>query len=311
MKSLARHLQNYLALRRSLGFKMRQADCLLRQFIRFADEQRASHLTTPLAVCWATQPTEALPVTLAGRYQILRHFALYLSTLDARTEIPPAGLLVYRKRRTPPYFYTDQQVVQLVRTARRLPSAEGLKGPTLSTLLGLVAVTGMRIGEAVALNRQDADLSQGLLTVQHPKGDRVRLIPVHASTCIMLRRFVRLRNRVCPHPRSPSFFVTETGERLNDNWVRIWFANVSRQIGLRGPTDRRGPRIHDLRHRFAIKAMLKWYRTGEDVETHLPELAMYLGHQHVSGTYWYLSATPELLQEATRRWQRGKGAQLP
>jgi integrase len=311
MKSLAQHLQDYLALRRSLGFKLRQADCLLRQFVRFAGEQRASHLTAPLAVRWATLPTQVLPVTLAGRYQIVRHFALYLSTLDARTEVPPAGLLVYRKRRTPPYFYTDQQVVRLVQAARRLPSAEGLKGPTLSTLLGLVAVTGMRIGEATALNRQDVDLSQGLLTIQHPKGDRVRLIPLHASTCIVLQRFERLRNRVCPRLRSPSFFVTETGERLNDNWVRIWFATVSRQIGLRGPTDRRGPRIHDLRHRFAIKAMLKWYRTGQDVEPHLPELATYLGHQHVSGTYWYLSATPELLQEATRRWQRGKGAPLP
>jgi integrase/recombinase XerD len=311
MKTLAEHLQDYLTLRRSLGFKLRQADCLLRQFIRFAGEQQTSHLTTQLAVRWATQPSEVLPVTLAGRYQIVRHFALYLSTLDARTEVPPAGLLVYRKRRTPPYFYTDQQVVHLVRTARRLPSAEGLKGPTLSTLLGLVAVTGMRIGEAIALDRQHVDLSQGLLTIQHAKGDRVRLIPVHASTCTMLRRFERLRYRVCPHPRSPSFFVTETGDRLNDNWVRIWFANVSRQIGLRGPTDRRGPRIHDLRHRFTIKAMLKWYRTGKDVEAHLPELATYLGHQHVSGTYWYLSATPELLQEATRRWQRGKGAQLP
>lgn len=311
MKTLAEHLQDYLALRRSLGFKLRQADCLLRQFIRFAGDRRGSHLTTQLAVRWATQPTEALPVTLAGRYQIVRHFALYLSTLDARTEVPPAGLLVHRKDRKPPYFYTDQQVVRLVRTARRFPSTEGLKGPTLSTLLGLVAVTGMRIGEAIALDRQHVDLSQGLLTIQHAKGDRVRLVAVHASTCAVLRRYERLRNRACPHPRGPSFFVTEAGDRLNDNRVRVWFAHVSRQIGLRGPTDRRGPRIHDLRHRFAIKAMLKWYRAGKDVEAHLPELAMYLGHQHVSGTYWYLSATPELLQEATRRWQSGKGAQLP
>jgi len=150
-----------------------------------------------------------------------------------------------------------------------------------------------------------------LLTIHQAKRDRVRLIPVHASTRTMLRRFERLRNRVCPRPRISSFFVSETGGRLNDNSVHIWFADVSRQIGLRGPTDRRGPRIHDLRHRFAIKAMLKWYRTGKDVEAHLPELATYLGHQHVSDTYWYLSATPELLQEATRRWQRGKGGQIP
>ena len=311
MKTLAQHLKDYLTLRRSLGFKLRATDCLLRQFVRLAANQKAAHLTTQLAVRWATQPAEALPATLAGRYQIIRHFALYLSNLDARTEVPPAGLLVYRKCRKPPYFYTDQQVVRLVRTARKLPSAKGLKGPTLSTLLGLVAATGMRIGEVIALDRQHVDLSQGLLTIHQAKRDRVRLIPVHASTRTMLRRFERLRNRVCPRPRISSFFVSETGGRLNDNSVHIWFADVSRQIGLRGPTDRRGPRIHDLRHRFAIKAMLKWYRTGKDVEAHLPELATYLGHQHVSDTYWYLSATPELLQEATRRWQRGKGGQIP
>jgi integrase len=311
MKTLARHLQDYLTLRRSLGFKLRETDSLLRQFVCFYREHKTSHLTTQLALRWATQPTTALPATLAGRYQIVRRFALYLSTVDIRTEVPPAGLLVYRKQRKPPYFYTDQQVVRLVRTARKLPSATGLKGPTLSTLLGLVAVTGMRIGEAVNLGRQHVDLSQGLLTIHHAKKDRVRLISLHTSTCTMLRRFERLRNRLCPHSRSSTFFVSETGERLNDNWVRIWFAHVSRQIGLRGPTDRRGPRIHDLRHRFTIKAMVKWYRAGKDVEAHLPELATYLGHQHVSDTYWYLSATPELLQQATRRWERGEGGQIP
>lgn len=311
MKTLAQHLRDYLTLRRSLGFKLRGTDCLLRQLVRFAREQKVSHLTARLAVRWATQPAKVLPATLGGRYQIVRHFALYLSTVDGRTEVPPAGLLVYRRQRKPPYFYTDRQVVRLVQRARKLPSAKGLKGPTLSTLLGLVAVTGMRIGEAVTLDRQHVDLSQGLLTIHQAKRDRVRLIPLHGSTCTMLRQFERLRNRVCPHPRSPTFFVSETGDRLNDNWVRVWFAHVSRQIGLRGPNDRRGPRIHDLRHRFAIKSMLKWYRTGNDVEAHLPELATYLGHQHVSDTYWYLSATPELLHEATRRWQRGKGGLIP
>jgi len=311
MKQLAEHLKDYLTLRRNLGFKLRGSDCLLRQFVRFANEQRASHLTTELALRWATQPTAALPITLAGRYRTVRLFALYLSTLDARTEVPPSGLLHYRKHRKPPFFYTDQQVVRLVRAARKLPSPRGLQGPTLSTLLGLLAATGMRVGEAIGLDRQNVDLANALLTIPHAKGDRTRLVPVHASTCTMLRRFERLRNRLCPRPRSSAFFVSEQGDRLNDNRVRVWFANVSRQIGLRGPHDRRGPRIHDLRHRFTIKAMLKWYRTGKDVEAHLPELATYLGHQHVSGTYWYLSATPELLQQATRRWQQGKGEPIP
>jgi integrase/recombinase XerD len=311
MKSLGNHVQDYLTLRRRLGFKLRGTGVLLRQFVRFAKANGAARITTQAAVRWATQRPESEPVTIAARYRTIRLFALYLNTLDPRSEVPPAGLLPYRKERKSPYIYSDQEVVRLVCGAKQLPSPEGLRGPTLSTLIGLLAVTGMRIGEAIGLDRNHVDLPHAMITIHQAKGDRARLIPIHPSTCTMLQRYDRLRNRLCPQPLSPSFFISEQGTRLNDNRVRVWFATVSRQIGLRKANARRGPRLHDLRHRFTIQTLLRWYRADVDVDVHMPELSTYLGHLHVSGTYWYLSAIPELLQLATRRWERRKGGPKP
>lgn len=310
MKPLGRHLEDYLALRRRLGFKLRNTEGLLRQLARFLKENRASRVTTRLVVRWATQRPQSESATQAARYRTARLFALYLSTLDCRVEVPPAGLLPCRKGRRSPHIYSDREVVDLMSAAASLPSPKGLRGPTLSALVGLLAATGMRVGEAIHLDRGDVDFPNAMLTIVHAKGYRTRLVPIHASTCEALRRFERLRNRLCPQAKSQSFFVSEQGTRLNDNRVRAWFATTSRRIGLRGPHDSRGPRLHDFRHRFAVKALLRWYRTGKDAEVHMPELSTYLGHRHVSGTYWYLSAIPELLQQATRRWERKKGGHL-
>ena len=311
MNLLGKHVQDYLTLRRRLGFKLRGTGFLLRQFVRFAKANGTARITTQLAVRWATQRTESEPVTLAARYRTVRLFALYLNTLDCQNEVPPAGLLPYRKERKSPYIYSDQEVVRLVRAAQQLPSSKGLRGPTLSTLIGLLAATGMRIGEAIGLDRDSVDLPQAMLTIHQAKGYRARLIPLHPSTCTMLQRYEHLRNRLCPQPLSPSFFVSEQGTRLNDNRVRAWFATVSRHIGIRKANAHRGPRLHDLRHRFTVRTLLRWYRTDIDVDVHMPELSTYLGHRHVSGTYWYLSAVPELLQLATRRWERKNGGPKP
>lgn len=235
---------------------------------------------------------------------MVRRFAQYLSAVDPRTEIPPPKLLPHRYRRKAPYIYRDEEVVRLIAAARRLESPRGLRGATASTLFGLLAVTGMRVGEAIGLDRQDVDLAQMLLTVRHTKGHKVRLVPLHPSTGNVLRHYARLRDRICPHPQSPSFFLSERGAQLLDCTVRAWFITISYQIGLRLPTAHRGPRLHDLRHRFDIETLRRWYRTDQDVETHLPELATYLGHGHVADTYWYLSATPGLLCLAAHRWER-------
>ena len=307
MKSLRTHLQQYLQLRRRLGFRLYRPGRLLPQFVRFARQQKASFITTKLALRWATQPVHCHPTWWTARLGIVRQFAHYLSAEDARTEIPPHGLLPHRYRRKSPYLYTDQEVHDLIAAAQQLPSPPPLRGPTYATLFGLLAATGMRVGEALGLDRADVDLEQALLTVRHTKGNQPRLVPLHPSTNRALRRYACLRDCLYPRPQSPRFFLSERGTALTYGTVRQWFIKISRQIGLRQPSDRHGPRLHDLRHRFSIRTLVHWYGTGQDVEAHMPELATYLGHRHVNDTYWYVSATPELLQLATRRWQRHQG----
>jgi len=307
MNVLSAGLEEYLKLRRHLGFKLRATGGLLRRFVLFAQGKKASVITTKLALEWATQPADCQPSTWANRMGMVRRLAQHLSASDPRTEVPPPGLLPHRYQRKSPYLYRDEEVRRLIQTARELDSPRHLLGATASTLFGLLAATGMRVGEALSLDRQDVELEQALLTVRHAKGNRWRLVPIHPSTRNALRRYERLRDQICPRPAGPSFFISERGARLIDCTVRYWFIRVSQQTGLRKPSDHRGPRLHDLRHRFSIKTLLHWYRTDRDIEIHLPELATYLGHRHVADTYWYLSATPELLQLATQRWARGKG----
>jgi site-specific recombinase XerD len=307
MKTLTIHLEEYLTLRHKLGFKLRVAAGLLSDFVLFTQKQGASVITAKLALKWATQPADCQPAQWANRLGMVRRFALYVSGSDPRTEIPSQSLLPQRFHRKPPYQYNDSQICNLIGTLRQLPVPSDLRSVSNATLLGLLAVTGMRVGEAIGLDRNDVDLEQGLLTVRHGKHDKSRLVPIHQTTQKELRKYERLRDRSCPHPNSSSFFLSERGTRLTDCTVRHWFIVASRQIGLRSSTDSHGPRIHDLRHRFASKTILDWYRCGADVEAQLPKLTTYLGHGHVADTYWYISATPELLQLATQRLERQKG----
>jgi integrase len=216
-------------------------------------------------------------------------------------------LLPHRYARKPPYIYTGREIKRLIAVARQLPSATGLRPATYATLFGLLAVTGLRISEALALNRADVDGAQAVLTIRRTKFGKSRLVPVHPATQRALARYARRRDRVYPKPMTESFFVSEHGARLTQWTVRYTFNRLSRRIGLRGPADRRGPRLHDLRHRLAVDTLLRWYRAGVDVERHLPELSTYLGHRHVADTYWYLSAVPELLRLAAARLEARGG----
>lgn len=304
MNPLSTRLDEYLSLRRRLGFKMCQAGYLLPQFVRFAQQEKAAFITTKLALAWATQDKDRQPAYWAYRLGLVRRFARYLSAVDSRTEIPPEGLLPHRLHRKSPYLYRDEEVGQLLQAAQQLPGPDELRAATYTTFFGLLAVTGMRVGEAIGLARPDVNLNQGLLTLRRTKFDKSRLVPIHPTAVDKLRQYEQLRDRICPPPKSPNFFLSARGTRLAYTTVRHWFIQVSYRIGLRGPTDRRGPRLHDLRYRFAMGTLLRWYRTDRDIEAHLPELTTYLGHGHVADTYWYLSATPELLQLATQRWER-------
>jgi integrase len=309
MSAVAKAVEDYLALRRGLGFELQRSAGILRGFARYLDQQGASHVTTELALRWAKQPREAQPAWWASRLAVVRRFAQYLSASDPRTEIPPLGLLPFRYRRKPPYLYSDGEVRALVRAAARLASPRGLRAATYSTLIGLLAVSGLRISEAIGLDDRDVDLASGVLTIRRTKFGKSRLVPLHPSTTRALRRYVRLRDRLHRVKACASFFVGERGGRLTQWTVRWTFNRLSRATGLRGPTDRRGPRLHDFRHRFAVKTLVQWYRRGVDVERQLPVLSTYLGHGHVTDTYWYLTAVPQLLRLAAERLEARGGPQ--
>jgi integrase len=199
----------------------------------------------------------------------------------------------------------------LLAAARRLPSTTGLRPHTFATLFGLYVCTGLRANEPLRLDRGDVDLVNGVLTIRETKFGKSRYVPIHPSTQRALRRYAECRDRCCRDPATPSFFVSDRGTRLTEWCVRWTFVKLSHEIGLRGPGDSRGPRLHDLRHRLAIKTLLKWYRCGVDVERRLPHLSAYLGHAHVTDTYWYLTATPELLHYMLRRVERSRQEQRP
>jgi integrase/recombinase XerD len=305
MSDLQRALNEYLAIRRTLGFTLRLPARLLRRFVAFVDQAGSAFVTTDLALRWATQPETAQPSTWTWRLGIVRRFAAWHRAIDPRTEVPPAGLLAHRYRRKPPYGYQDDEVIRIVRAAGALPSARGLRGHTYATLFGLLAATGLRLSEGLALDRDDVDFAQSLLVIRHTKFGKSRLVPVHSSTRDALRRYAAARDRSVHRPATPAFFLSERGTRITEWTARYTFAVVSRTVGLRAPAGGsrhgRGPRLHDLRHRFAARTLIDWYRAGRDVEREIPKLATYLGHAHVTDTYWYLEAVPELLQLAADR----------
>jgi integrase/recombinase XerD len=309
MKSLQNAIEDYIALRRSLGFKLDDMAADLTKFASFLEQKAAPYITTALALEWAMQSTDHLPSHWARRLGFVRVFARHWSGTDPRTEIPPAGLLPFRAQRARPYLYTEQEIQRLLAAAKSLSPASGLRPWTYHCLFGLLAVSGLRISEAIKLERQDVDFYQGVLTIRQTKFNKNRLIPLHASTRDVLSEYAEHRDRLVPNPSSSCFLLNDCGRCLERSAVRRTFYDLSRQIGLRGPADHTGPRIHDFRHRFALNTLIQWYRAGEDIERRLPVLSTFLGHAHVADTYWYLSIHPELMGLATerleQRWEAG------
>jgi integrase/recombinase XerD len=307
MSTLREAVDDYLTLRRGLGFKLRIAGPRLVDFVAFLEREGASYVTNELAMRWAMQCSACQPAQWAGRLSFVRGFARHRSATDPRTEVPPYGLLPYRPGRARPYLYTEQEIERLLQAAKNLPPTAGLRRWTYYCLFGLLTVTGLRISETIALDRQDVDLQQALLTIRTSKFGKSRLVPLARSTEQVLAQYVRQRERILGKSTTTYFLVNDRGRPLESSNVRRIFYRLSRQIGIRGANDSHGPRLHDFRHRFAIETLVRWYRSGEDVERRLPVLSTYLGHAHVTDTYWYLSACPELMGLATqcleRRWE--------
>ncbi len=304
MSTLRVALEEYLGVRRALGYKLRIAGGLLDRFVEFADEQGATVITTELAMRWATLPEQVQPAQWANRLGMVRGFARYRQAADPRTQVPLPELLPTRYRRPAPHIYSDDELNRLIHAASNLSSVTGLRPRTYATLFGLFAVTGMRTNEPLQLDDENVDLKNGVLTIHGAKFGKSRYVPLHTSTNRALRHYATQRDRLCLHRQSPSFFVSEPGVRITEWSLRWTFVKLSQEIGLREPGDSRGPRLLDFRHRFAVNTLIQWYRNGVDVERHLPELSTYLGHAHITDTYWYLTAVPELMHLASRRLER-------
>jgi integrase len=299
MKTLAIAAREYLALRRTLGFKLYHETWWLPDFVAYLGSHGSSTITTQLALRWAQQPADGDPNWWASKLGAIRRFARHHSASDPRTEIPPPDLLPYRPRRQTPHIYTDDEIGALLQEARRLPAR--LLSATYATLLGLLAATGMRVGEAIGLDEQDLDWQQSLITVRQSKFGKSRHVPLHCSTLAALHDYAETRDRLCPRRRVPCFFTSRVGTRvIHQNFHRVFL----RLIRLSGIGGRPRPRLHDLRHTFAVKTARDWYRAGVDVEQRLPWLSTYLGHVNPTTTYWYLTATPELLAMAGDRLER-------
>jgi integrase len=308
MISLRDAIEQYLTLRRDLGFKLTGTHYLLRQFACFMEDQTASFVTTDLALQWAMLPRCAHSSWWAQRLMAVRCFARYHSATDTRTEVPPQDLLRYRPRRAHPYLYTKQDIERLMGAAKALRPADGLRGLTYATLLGLLSVTGLRISEALSLSLADVDCQAGLLTIRKTKFGKARLVPLHPSARRALLHYARERDAYVGRLPIPRFFVTAHGRPLSAQQVGKTFRLLRRRVGLHATAQWDEPQLHHFRHRVATESLLRWYRAGDDVEQRLPVLSTFLGHGSVASTYWYLSAHPELMGRAMRhleqRWEK-------
>ncbi|HKW72659.1 MAG TPA: tyrosine-type recombinase/integrase [Candidatus Dormibacteraeota bacterium] len=298
MSDLARHADDYLTLRRALGFKLVNTGRFLPQLVSYLEAAGAKTLTVDLAIAWARQlPRGKRAISMAHRLGAARGFARYLRAIDPETEVPPRGIWTSDTRRPVPYLYSDDDMRRLLEATQQLRPR--LRAATHEALFGLLAASGMRIGEARRLERDDVDLADGVLTIRESKFDRSRLVPLHPSAVDALRAYAAERDRLCPRPKTAAFFVSSVGTALGYSGVLKTFNELTAAIGLRSATVR--PRIHDLRHSFAVRTIIELHRSGADVGAHVAVLSTYLGHVNPAGTYWYLSAAPELMELAAAR----------
>lgn len=304
MSALSGHVDDYLRLRRALGFKLEREGQWLTQLAAYVDAAGAATLTSDLAVAWARQRTGAGPNGWAKRLGVVRKFAAFLHTIDPAAEIPPPGVFPAVRHRPTPYLWSPHDIGRLLDGARALQSP--LRAASHEALFGLLASSGMRIGEAVALQNGDVDLGAGVITIRHAKFDRSRLLPLHRSVTEALGRYEAERDRLCPRPPSSAFFVSATGTSLNRSSVGKTLRTITTTMGIR--TETIHPRVHDLRHSFAVRTLIDWQRAGIRIDERIGILSTYLGHISPADTYWYLSASPELMELAAERLDARFGA---
>jgi len=296
--SMRTRAQQYLAMRRSLGFKLRGEGRMLLEFADRLHHSGQRTITVAAALGWASEPSGTTTAHRQRRLAVVRGFARYLVAFDPDCQVPPPGLLPGRAHRPTPYHYSAEEIAALVHAAGTI--AAPLPAATMQALISLLAVGGLRVGEALALDRDDVDQPTAILMVTG-KNDQTRLVPLHSTTVTMLARYAARRDRLCPTPVSPAFFLTATGRRVQHRGVHQIFARLLTAADIHTAPGRRRPRIHDLRHTFAVNVLISWYEAGLDVSARLPVLSAFLGHNSPEATYWYLQATPRLLALAAQR----------
>ena len=301
MSALADAVADYLTVRRAMGYKLTKAQWLLESFVEFMDDRGAQTVTIGLAVEWARSPAGRHPSWWGVRLAVVRGFATYLQTIDAATEVPPPRLLGSRSTRATPYLYSPGQITALIDAAAALGNP--LRALTMRTLIALMAACGMRTAEAVALDRGDFDARRRVLTIRDGKLGKARELPLAASTAQGLREYLAARDTLRAQVATPALFVSTWGTRLQTRNAQEAFREIVACAGLQPRSETCRPRLHDLRHSFAVATMLDAYRDGRDVSRCLALLATYLGHVEPSSTYWYLSASPELMALAGDRLQ--------
>lgn len=301
--ALAGHVADYLRLRRTLGFKLARPGQVLPQFVAYLEAIGAQAVTVEAAIAWTRLSVGAQPVTLSHRLGAVRGFARYLATIDPATQIPPCGLFGKQQRHVP-YIYSAEQIARLLAATGQLRPQ--LRAATYQALFGLLAASGMRVGEAVRLTGPDVDLNTGVLRVRHAKFDRERLVPLHPSVTSALADYISRRNQLARRRRADTLFVSTTGAPLSTNMVSTTFGSLLEPAGLpAGPGQR--ARVHDIRHSFIVNTLIGWQRDGVDIAARLPVLSTYLGHVSPASTYWYFSAVPELMQLAAAGLERRFG----
>jgi integrase len=304
MKKLETILFEYLALRRSLGFDLTKQESPLKEFVAFFKAQKAPYLTNKLALKWARLPRNCNPAWWTDRLGMLRGFASHWKNIEPRTQVPPNRLLLSQYKRPSPYIYSNLQIAEILEETKRLPTEDRY---TYFTLFGLVTATGMRIGEALALHNEDVDIKEGIINVHESKLNKSRLLPLHKTTLQALKRYIRQRDNRFPVRKNKSFFAILDGRCPSHAVAWKIFKQVLINTDIQKSSQKKGPRIHDLRHTFAVNAMIEFYQNGDLLDRKIHALSIYLGHKDIQCTYWYLTAVPELMSLALSRLEQKIG----
>ncbi len=309
MKTLKQGIVDYVTMKRAMGFSFYPQEQKLNSFCIFLKNKK--RITSALAQKWALAGNEKPDWWSANKLSVLRGFAVYWKTIDANTELWSENLWPIRYKRKNPYIYSETEIQRLLQGCEELKPEGSLRPKMFKTLFGLIATCGLRLSEALQLQKKDVDLKNGVITIRRTKFNKTRILPVHSTTVKMLADYAVDREKFCAkylsnHDRVDYFFISNDETPITNGVAEWTFDKIALKCGIR-KQPRRGPRLHDLRHTFVVRTLENCYREGKDVEALLPVLSTYVGHAQPGSTYWYMTITPELMSLASDRLDKYMG----